>query len=274
MKSTWSNVKVPKRGKTTTTSRTKRRAQTKVRSKQINKRQQGVCNANMIMFKAPNNAIVPRQYFTKMRSRYCGTLGTALFSASGHAQLSLIANDPFAPFRILPAINITWMDGVSPLARTSQDFGLLCNLQHYLKCQVLASKTTIRFSENTLVSDDVVACITPSITSPGTVPATVTAALAQPYNRYKEFAGTNLTGAKLNCFTKWNKFIGIDKTIFDNDQALLFTAAYNASPTTSLFHVININTMDCSLPASAIGFQFELEQYVRFSDFAAASVVP
>lgn len=245
----------------------------RMRQRRTKRRTPAIDNSKMIIYKSPYNAILPREYYCKLRSHYDMSLSVAGFTTGHYPVFPVAANDAYRPFGNFPSINVTYLDGISPLIRTSTDLGVLCNLQHYLRFQVLSTKTIIKSSTSPLVSDMIAISITPSITSPGTVPATLSSAMAQPYTCYKEFAGTNLGGRKLVCYTDHAQFLGIDKRIFRNDEALAFSGSYNGSPSTNVFHVINVQTLDLINPTLAVPIQVEVEQWVRFFDFTSGQVV-
>lgn len=234
-------------------------------------------NGRMILYRAPNNAVLPREFFTKLRSRYGGTILPAAFAAGQALNIPMHGNDVFTPFSWATAIGagITWMNGISPaaLAATGHStFGAVNLYENYL---VLGTSVKVWFNPQ-IAGDQIIVTLTPTNTAGGANPTNVTNALKQPYNRFKEFRIAGSGPSPLKFYIKWSKFLGVGKQFYSNDPAVGWGGIYNAAPVNPLWIVMNINTLDCAVPAVAGGIPFtiEVKHYVKYAKFDAAQVNP
>jgi len=132
---------------------------------------------------------------------------------------------------------------------------------------------TIRISPASSTGNDTITvAATPCIVN--SAPTNLATAVDQPGTKVKIFHPSqgNQDG-KLTLYTKWHKWFGIDKKVYDNDTAGLYNAIYNAAPTNGAYYVLNLQMNDAANPTGAIPVEIDLTAYVRFYGLVAASLV-
>lgn len=239
------------------------------------RRKKPVCNGRAIIFKSPNNAILPDAYFCKLRTRYQFSVAVAGFTGGATYQLILKLNDCFDPFSLFPATNITWMNAVNPVSGnySAQDFTTLCNVKHYLNYKVCGAKLRMRCTPE-LLNDAIMVTSTAHTTDSGTTPAHCTNALLNK-NTVRANFGAALGGPnqQLTHYVKPYRILGIKKTDWINDYEA-WGGFYNASPTEIMYYTLNFATLDCATLTNAMPMEIELTQYVKFLAFANPGIVP
>lgn len=255
----------PRRRRTTTTVRRKPRRYVK----------RPVCNGKAIIFKSPNNAILPDAYFCKLRTRYQFSVNVAGFAATGMYQLVIKLNDCYRPFSLFPATNINWMNAVNPVSGnySSQEFTTLCNLKHYLNYMVCGAKLQIRATPE-LLNDAIMITSTAHTTDSGTTPANCTTALLNR-NTVRSNFGAALGGPnnQLTHYVKPYRVLGIKKDVYINAYDL-WGGSYATSPSELMYYTLNMATLDVALPTNNMPFELTLTQYVKFYAFANPGIVP
>lgn len=239
------------------------------------RRLRNVANADMILYKSPHNYILPPKYYTKLHSRYSGAYAVAAFTAGAAASLIINANDVFTPFGSLPATNITWVNGVSPLALAATGHAVLGKVDLYENVIVYATELRVSINpSNTTANDSTIFSIVPTNTSSGSAPSTLEASMKQPFMKFRAVHGQGGQAVPLSCYMDWAKFLGVTRKEFIDDAGVTWGQLYNAAPTNKLYMVINLSTVDAINPTNPIPFTIELIQYVKYGKMSAAQVNP
>nr|WAE42913.1 MAG: capsid protein [Cressdnaviricota sp.] len=217
----------------------------------------------MILYKAPNNVPFPDVYFDKFRTEalcYINSGSTAgipvTMNASGEWVCRIRALDIIAPFTNLGAIAA--VGGSSTNASVPLDVTRLINGNLYSSYQVLATKLSVEVLPQDS-TDMVMAALMP--TNNG-IPATYAQAMLEKDTKVSEFR-TNTRSKPLSIYVQWNKFFGLDKTVYTNDITGNYSAAYNGTPLTVAYIDILLQTPFGSALVSAAGLKIKMTQYIR-----------
>lgn len=241
--------------------------------KRYTKRKGNKISSKMILYKAPQGVPFPREWYGKIRCKISGYFDRSSAAPVGfgsaqnyHVFLNVCQQQPFADLGAVVTMNGTGT------AFTGEGFSTLCNVNLYKGYQVLATSLTCKLIPLNS-SDNLVMTITPTDNSVN--PAFVSDAYTQSGNKKQYFInGSPTKWCKI--YTNWARFLGVDKKVFNNQLVGQdYAAPYNNNPPRGLGYAVNINTLDLVNPSvSNIPFEFDCVQYVRFFDFANASLQP
>lgn len=241
--------------------------------KRITKRKGNKINSKMVLYKAPQGAPFPAQWFTKIRCKMSGVLDRAAAAPAGfggaqnyHIFINVCAQQPFADFGSVLTMNGT---GVS---YTGTGFSTLCNTNLYQAYQVLGTTLSAKVIPLNQ-SDNVVMTLTPSNTSVN--PAFVTDAYTQKWNKKQYFINSSPT-KWCKIYVNWANFLGLEKKVFSSQLlGTDYVGQYNANPPRGLGIVMNINTLDLAQPSvSNLPFEVDCVQYIRFFEYNGDTLQP
>lgn len=243
------------------------------------------------------SAILPREYFTRLRTSYSGIWPVAAFEAGpGQGNLSLpitmCVNDVIQPFggtafagttyqgwaNTITASQPTWMDlGAvqTPTTNSSNSVYQLFTAQVY--GSVLVNSASLSISINPSVTannDDIILTITPSCDLTGTpgsgTPPDVYHALNMDYTVHETFHGTGNGPRTLTQYIDFPSYLGLSKEEWENDPAMTYanviggSTLARSSPQARVFFVVNANVIDLTTPTQVVPFTVTLDQYVKF----------
>ena len=253
----------------------------------------GISETQIIVYNpGSSNSILPREYFTKLRTTYSGVIPIAAFTAGpGEGNLTLpifmCCNDVIAPFgngTVPGGTYAGWVNGgtpyiwmgygalTTPTTLPSTNSGRLWN--KYLYASVLVTSWELEISLDpslaTTANDGLIITMTPTFDLGVSAPDTVTAALAQPFTKHQIVRGAGNVPKPCTLYVDIPEFTGFNKEEFTNDVAENYACIINAvtyaetSPPIKIFTAININMVDCTTPTYPVPFTVKLVQYVKF----------
>lgn len=256
-------------------------------------RKSGISSSQAIVYDpGSTNSILPREYYTKLRTTYSGIIPVAAFTAGpGEGDLTLpifmCCNDVLTPFgngTVPGGTYPGWVNGANPFiwmgygALTTPTTLSSTNVYRlwnkYLYSSVLVTGWELEISLDpslaTTANDALLLTMTPTFDLGISAPDTVTAALAQPYTKHQIIRGAGNEPKPCTLYVETAPFLGFTKEEFKGDVALNYSCNINAisyatgPPTIKIFTAININMVDCTSPTYVVPFTVKLVQYVKF----------
>lgn len=255
--------------------------------------QSGVSTSQIIVYNpGSSNTILPREYYTKLRTTYNGVIPVAAFTAGpGEGNLTLpifmCCNDVITPFgngTVPGGTYPGWVNGgtpyiwmgygatTTPTTLSSTNVNRLFN--QYLYSMVLVTGWELEISLDpslaTTANDEMMITMTPTFDLGVSAPDTCTAALAQPFTTHQIIRAAGNEPKPCIMFVNIADFVGFTKEEFKGDVALNYACYLNAVtyaravPLIKVFTAINMNILDCTTPTYPIPFTVKLVQYVKF----------
>lgn len=253
----------------------------------------GISETQIIVYNpGSSNSILPREYFTKLRTTFSGIIPTGAFTTGpGEGNLTLpifmCCNDVVTPFGngtvpggtypgwVNAGTPYVWMGYGSLTTPTTLHSTNVTQLWNkYLYSSVLVTSWELEISLDpslaTTANDGLMITMTPTLNLGANAPDTCTAALAQPYTKHQIVRGAGNEPKPCTLYVDIPEFTGFNKEEYTNDVAENYACIVNAvsyalsSPTIKVFTAININMLDCTTPSYVIPFTVKLVQYVKF----------
>lgn len=220
----------------------------------------------MIRYSAPNNVPFPDVFYDKFRTEalfsisHTAGANPAAFTSTGVWAVRIKAIDIISPFTNLGAVAAVGGSGTSlsiPLDSTR-----LINANVYSSYQVVS--TTIEFTclpQNPL--DTMFAALMPSNNA---APATYAQSMLEKDTVARQFR-TNVDTKPLRITVYWNKFFGVDKVVYENDQLGLYSASYAATPLAVAFIDVFLQQVAGIAPANDVGCRLKMTQNIKMWGF-------
>nr|WAE42855.1 MAG: capsid protein [Cressdnaviricota sp.] len=253
----------------------------------------GISTTQVIVYDpGDSNTVLPREYYTKLRSTYSGVIPQTAFTAGpGEGNLTLpiamCCNDVIKPFGngtvpggtypgwVNGTVPYVWMNYgalTTPTTLPSTNVGRLWNQQLYSMVLVTGYELELFLDPSlaTTANDEVLVTMTPTFNLGLNEPNNVTLALAQPFTKHQIIRAAGSEPVPCKLYIDVADFVGFTREEFKGDVALNYACTINnityaeASPAVKLFTIININTLDCTTPSYPIPFTVRLTQYVKF----------
>jgi len=193
-----------------------------------------------IPMKLGNHCPLPMRLVTNFTAS--GYFSLAAATASYAVQFKL--NSPRLPFVTVPA-GMTW-NNLTPASFQPPGFGILVGSNLYVQGIVQSALVELDFVPQSVL-DSVVVGGVPSVTSG--VPASVGAMITRPWSKQQTFASGRMQA--LGDYP-WRhqiepyKFLGIPKSLYDNDQSSQFTFSPSSDPVTQVIYQLQIETGDAA----------------------------
>lgn len=255
--------------------------------------QSGISTTQVIVYDpGASNTILPREYYTKLRTTYSGVIPVAAFTAGpGEGNLTLpifmCCNDVTTPFGngtvpggtypgwVNAGAPYIWMGYgalTTPVTLSSTNVSRLFN--QYLYSMVLVTSWELEISLDpslaTTANDEMIITMTPTFDLGASAPDTCTAALAQPFTTHQIIRSAGNEPVPCSIYVNTADFVGFTREEFKGDVALNYACTLNSItyarvvPAIKIFTAVNINILDCTTPTYPIPFTVKLVQYVKF----------
>jgi len=227
-------------------------------------------NSHILLYKPISHNPFPPEYCTKMTVSAFGQTGTGV--GSGVYRLNYAMNSIVYP--LMNATTGVTYNTIVPASYSPPGTQILLFNNLYNNCIVLYSK--IEFDLNPQSSLD--ACVV-TITPSGTlnVPASVSAALSQPYTRQTVVSENYLRHPNkdyvLSNSMSPAQFAGVSKEFYRNSYAS-YGFIWTAQPAIPMYWVVNISTGDNTVFNQPGEFRVRITYYCKFFNFVNANLNP
>lgn len=212
---------------------------------------------NFTSFKSP----LPQKYSTVLDFDIGGSFSTAganpVGFAGGQANFAnIVLNSAF------PLVNwgaTTAWNGAALATRSGAVFDSLCNSSVYEDYMIKAVKISVWiYPQDT--GDQCIASLTPGINS--SVPANMANAISEPRTVARPFMAATLNKPVVLKISV-AKLLGLKSLVVNNVDGSL-SGTYAAAPGTSVYGILNIQTMDNLVPSFAVPYRIQIRQYIDF----------
>lgn len=222
----------------------------------------------VLMYRSPHQNPFPQVYMAKFRSKVAGVFTVAganpvgfnsLQSNRVYVRLNTLLTSPWSNFGATqgltgaPTFNTLLPVGVNELVTSGM----------YQSYQVLGAKLSFQLLPSPSTTNDTCMVALTATRGQTVHPAAFNNAIDQPWSKYKIFKGT--TGERpVSLYVPFSKFLGIKKSVFNNDDTGQWSASVTADPPQVFYCICNINMADGLAPGQPIPFEVELTSYIKF----------
>lgn len=209
--------------------------------------------------------VLPPRYRTKLVAEAYATASTGV--GSGTYRFYFFMNDPRLPFAGTVTGPFVVYNNITFTTFQAPGFLTLCNPNVYRQFRVSSSKLSIDINPGS-AQDSIVAVISPSIVNSS--PVNVGQALSQRASRSATFTTGRTAGTTrkntLSSYMPIHTFAGVSYRAIQDDMSGRFNGTFDpAIPiVTPYYWVLNVNTGDNNVLATALDIRIKLEYWVEF----------
>lgn len=207
----------------------------------------------VVTYQMPRQMPFPPRYRTKFTSGFFGNVAAGTISGLYFAYL----NSAYLPFT-----GGGWPNPSQALTTiVPAGYTALVNANLYRSVRVHGSRIEVEFLPQAL-TDTVISVVTPSSINTG--PASVNAAIDQPYSKQLFMSSSKMngpSGSKISNYISVPKFLGVTNSAIQNDLSGNYNHAFGAAPGIPLYWVFNWSTPDLVATAVALEYRVKITIY-------------